>query len=103
MVVEDRQRQEPRLGDRLSLTREDFLRREARKTRKESPQLWRSMDVPLLLVSLALSGFGILAVYVAGTDAGEAYAATNPAIGFVAGSVAATPLAVRHDRLWRRR
>ena len=32
------------------------------------------MDLPLLLVSLALSGFGILAVYVAGTDAEEAYA-----------------------------
>jgi len=58
----------------VSLTREDFLRREERKTRKESPRLWRSMDLPLLLVSLALSGFGILAVYVAGTDAREAYA-----------------------------
>ncbi len=46
----------------MSLTREDFLRREERKTRKESPRLWRSMDLPLLLVSLALSGFGILAV-----------------------------------------
>jgi rod shape determining protein RodA len=86
----------------LSLTREDFLRREARKTRKESPRLWRSMDVPLLLVSLALSGFGILAVYVAGTDAGEAYAATNQAIGFVVGFVAAIPLAILDYRVWRR-
>src|SRR3990170_3335551 len=102
MAVEDRQRQEPRLGVRLSLTREDFLRREARKTRKESPRLWRSMDVPLLLVSLALSGFGILAVYVAGTDAGEAYAATNQAIGFVVGFVAAIPLAIVDYRVWRR-
>ena len=86
----------------MSLTREDFLRREARKTRKESPRLWRSMDVPLLLVSLALSGFGILAVYVAGTDAGEAYAATNQAIGFVVGFVAAIPLAILDYRVWRR-
>ena len=86
----------------MSLTREDFLRREVRKTRKESPRLWRSMDVPLLLVSLALSGFGILAVYVAGTDAGEAYAATNQAIGFVVGFVAAIPLAIIDYRVWKR-
>ena len=86
----------------MSLTREDFLRREVRKTRKESPRLWRSMDVPLLLVSLALSGFGILAVYVAGTDTGEAYAATNQAIGFIIGFVAAIPLAIIDYRLWKR-
>lgn len=86
----------------MSLTREDFLRREVRKTRKESPRLWRSMDVPLLLVSLALSGFGILAVYVAGTDAGEAYAATNQAIGFIVGFVAAIPLAIIDYRVWKR-
>jgi rod shape determining protein RodA len=78
------------------------LRREARKTRKESPRLWKSMDVPLLLVSLALSAFGILAVYVAGTDAGEAYAATNQAIGFVVGFVAAIPLAIVDYRVWSR-
>ncbi len=86
----------------MSLTREDFLRREVRKTRKESPRLWRSMDVPLLLVSLALSGFGILAVYVAGTDAGEAYAATNQAVGFIVGFVAAIPLAIIDYRVWKR-
>jgi len=60
------------------------------------------MDVPLLLVSLALSAFGILAVYVAGTDAGEAYAATNQAIGFVVGFVAAIPLAIVDYRVWSR-
>ena len=60
------------------------------------------MDVPLLLVSLALSAFGILAVYVAGTDAGEAYAATNQAIGFVVGFVAAMPLAIVDYRVWSR-
>ena len=85
----------------MSLTREDFLRREERKTRKENPRLWRSMDLPLLLVSLALSGFGILAVYVAGTDAREAYA-TNQAIGFVVGFIGAIPLAIVDYRVWRR-
>jgi rod shape determining protein RodA len=85
----------------VSLTREDFLRREARKIKKENPRLWRSMDFPLLLVSLALSGFGILAVYVAGTDAREAYA-TNQAIGFVVGFLGALPLAIVDYRLWRR-
>jgi rod shape determining protein RodA len=85
----------------VSLTREDFLRREERKTRKENPRLWRSMDLPLLLVSLALSGFGILAVYVAGTDAREAYA-TNQAIGFVVGFMGAIPLAIVDYRVWRR-
>jgi rod shape determining protein RodA len=85
----------------LSLTREDFLRREARKTKKENPRLWRSMDFPLLLVGIVLSGFGVLAVYVAGTDAREAYA-TNQAIGFVVGAIGAIPLAVIDYRLWRR-
>lgn len=85
----------------MSLTREDFLRREERKTRKENPRLWRSMDLPLLLVSLALSGFGILAVYVAGTDAREAYA-TNQAIGFVVGFMGAIPLAIVDYRIWHR-
>ena len=83
----------------MSLTREDFLRRENRKAQRENVRLWRSMDFMLLLVSLALSGFGILAVYVAGTDPGEAYA-SNQAIGFVAGLVAAVPLAIIDYRVW---
>ena len=85
----------------MSLTREDFLRRENRKAQRENVRLWRSMDVMLLLVSLTLSGFGILAVYVAGTDPGEAYA-TNQAIGFVAGFLGAIPLAIIDYRVWRR-
>lgn len=86
----------------MSLTREDFLRRENRKARKENLRLWRSMDFVLLLVSLALSGFGILAVHVAGTDAnGEAYA-TIQAIGFVVGFLGAIPLAIIDYRVWRR-
>jgi rod shape determining protein RodA len=89
------------VGVRVSLTREDFLRREARKIKKENPRLWRSMDFPLLLVGIALSGFGVLAVYVAGTDAREAYA-TNQAIGFIVGAIGAIPLAVIDYRSWRR-
>ena len=85
----------------MSLTREDFLRRENRRAQKENVRLWRSMDFMLLLVSLALSGFGILAVYVAGTDPGEAYA-TNQAIGFVAGFLGAIPLAIIDYRVWHR-
>lgn len=56
----------------------------------------------LLLLSLALSAFGILAVYVAGTDAGEAYAATNQAIGFFVGAIGAVGLAIIDYRTWRR-
>jgi rod shape determining protein RodA len=85
----------------VSLTREDFLRREARRTKKENPRLWRSMDFPLLLVGLALSGFGILAVHVAGTDPGQAYA-TDQAIGFIVGAMGAIPLAVIDYRSWRK-
>jgi len=86
----------------MSLTREDFLRRENRKAQKENLRLWRSMDFVLLLVSLALSGFGILAVHVAGTDAnGEAYA-TIQAIGFIVGFLGAIPLAIIDYRVWRR-
>ena len=51
------------------------------------------MDSRCCSYSLALSGFGILAVYVAGTDAGQAYA-TNQTIGFVVGLVGAIPLAL---------
>jgi rod shape determining protein RodA len=82
----------------LSLAREDFYRREERKTRKDNPRLWRSMDFPLLFVALALSGFGILAVYAA--DPNEAYA-TDQAIGFIVGVIGAIPLAIVDYRRWR--
>lgn len=85
----------------MSLTREDFLRRENRKAKKENLRMWRSMDFPLVLVSLALVAFGILAVYVAGTSPTEAYA-TNQAIGFFAGFLGAIPLAIIDYRVWRR-
>src|SRR5918998_2889437 len=52
-----------------------------------------SMDLILLLASLALSGFGIFAVYVAGADDAEAYA-LNQTLGFFVGLAAAVPLAL---------
>ena len=84
----------------MSLAREDFLRREERKTRKENPRLWRLMDFPLLLVALALSGFGILAVYAAGADPNENYV-TDQAVGFVVGVCGAIPLAIVDYRVWK--
>jgi rod shape determining protein RodA len=54
---------------------------------------FRSMDPILLVTSLALTGFGILAVYFAGSEDGEAYA-LNQTLGFVAGLVGAVPLAL---------
>ena len=52
-----------------------------------------SMDLILLLASLALSGFGIFAVYVAGADDAETYA-LNQTLGFFVGLAAAVPLAL---------
>lgn len=52
-----------------------------------------SLDPILLLTSLALAAFGILAVYVAGASDRQAYA-LNQAIGFGVGVFAAVPLAV---------
>jgi rod shape determining protein RodA len=80
----------------MSLTRADV------KTAKgETRAKWRSLDPVLLLISLALSASGILAVYVAGADAREAYA-MNQAFGFAAGLAAAVPLALIDYRLWQR-
>ena len=56
------------------------------------------MDFPLVLVGLALSAFGILAVYVA--DPSQTYA-TDQTIGFVVGAIGAIPLAVIDYRVWR--
>lgn len=65
------------------------------------PSRWSSIDPLLLLFALALSAFGIVAVYVAGTDDRQAYA-VNQAIGFVVGLAGAVPLALIDYRLWRR-
>lgn len=53
----------------------------------------RSVDPILLVTSLALTAFGILAVYVAGTDDREGYA-LNQTLGFVIGLPGAVPLAL---------
>ncbi|MEW6636222.1 MAG: rod shape-determining protein RodA [Actinomycetota bacterium] len=68
---------------------------------KREQSRWRSLDPVLLLVSVALSIFGIVAVYVAGTDGRETYA-VNQSIGFVVGLVGAVPLALIDYRVWQR-
>ena len=53
----------------MSLTRKD-----AKTAKTGNPTKWRSLDPVLVLVSLALSAFGILAIYVVGTDTQQTYA-----------------------------
>ncbi len=67
----------------MNLTRTDV-----KTARGEIRAKWRSLDPVLLLVSLALSALGILAVYVAGADARETYA-MNQAFGVALGVAAA--------------
>ncbi len=61
----------------------------------------RRIDPVLLLAALALSGIGILAVYVADTDY-QQYYAVNQAMGLVAGLVldaaASPPSSIRRAR-----
>lgn len=61
----------------------------------------RALDPVLLLAALALSAFGIFAVYIAGTDDRQAYA-FNQALGFVVGVAGAVPLAFIDYRTWQR-
>jgi rod shape determining protein RodA len=60
-----------------------------------------SLDPVLLLVSLALTAFGILAVYIAGADDREAYA-LNQTLGFGVGLIGAVPLALMDSRRLQR-
>ena len=78
-----------------------LIRQDAKTAKTETRAKWRSLDPVLLLISLTLSASGILAVYVAGVDAREAYA-MNQAFGFAAGLAAAIPLALIDYRLWQR-
>jgi rod shape determining protein RodA len=64
-------------------------------------QLLRSMDPVMLLAALALSAYGILAVYVAGVDSQQAYA-LNQSIGFAVGLAGAIPLAFIDYRVWKK-
>jgi rod shape determining protein RodA len=78
-----------------------LARTDVKTAKSETRAKWRSLDPVLLLISLALSALGILAVYVAGADAREAYA-MNQAFGFAAGLAVAVPLALIDYRLWQR-
>ncbi len=78
-----------------------LTRKNARAAKAETRAKWRSLDPVLLLVSLALSAFGILAVYVAGDAARQTYAA-NQAFGFCVGLAGAIPLALIDYRFWQR-
>jgi rod shape determining protein RodA len=78
-----------------------LTRKNARAAKVETVAKWRSLDPVLLLVSLALSAFGILAVYVAGDAARQTYA-VNQAIGFCVGLAGAVPLALIDYRFWQR-
>ena len=78
-----------------------LTRKEAKTTRAANLPKWRSLDPVLLLVSLTLSAFGILAVFVAGSEAQQAYA-MNQALGFVLGVTGAIPLALIDYRFWQR-
>jgi rod shape determining protein RodA len=78
-----------------------LTRKNAKIAKAENPAKWRSVDPVLLLVSLALSAFGILAVYAAGTTAREVYA-MDQALGFVVGLAGAVPLALIDYRFWLR-
>ena len=59
------------------------------------------MDPILLATSLALTVFGVFAVYVAGSEDGEFYA-LNQVLGFVVGLAGAVPLALMDYRLIKR-
>jgi len=59
------------------------------------------MDPILLATSLALTVFGVFAVYVAGSEDGEVYA-LNQVLGFVVGLAGAVPLALMDYRLIKR-
>src|SRR3712207_919176 len=78
-----------------------LTRKNARAAKAETGAKWRSLDPVLLLVSLALSAFGILAVYVAGDAARQTYA-MNQAFGFCVGLAGAIPLALIDYRYWQR-
>ena len=61
----------------------------------------RRLDPVLVLAALALSGVGLLAVYIADTDYRNFYA-SNQAMGLAAGLVLATPLALVNYQRWQR-
>ena len=80
----------------MSLTKTKTRTRSAKTTPKTVR--FGGVDVVLLLVALALTGFGIFAVYIAGDQSRNVYA-FNQALGLVVGLAAAIPLALLDYRL----
>jgi rod shape determining protein RodA len=78
-----------------------LTRKSAATAKAETGAKWRSLDPILLVVSLTLSAFGIIAVYVAGADSRQAFA-ENQALGFLVGLAGAVPLALIDYRFWWR-
>ena len=85
----------------MRLIRNGLDRQLPKKARRENLSRLRLLDPMLLLASLALSVFGICAVYVAVTDARQAYA-IDQGIGFVVGLASAIPLTLIDYRIWQR-
>ncbi len=78
-----------------------YTRSNVRPARKGAGSRLFVLDPILLLAALALSAYGIFAVYIAGTEGNEAYA-FNQGIGFVLGMAGAIPLAIIDYRVWQR-
>lgn len=78
-----------------------YTRSNVRPPRAEAIGKLGAVDPILLLAGLALTAFGMLAVYVAGTDDRQAYA-LNQGLGFVAGLAGAIPLALIDYRIWQK-
>lgn len=85
----------------MRLIRNGLVRQLPKKAHRENLSRLRLLDPMLLLASLALSVFGICAVYVAVTDARQAYA-IDQGIGFVVGLAGAIPLTLIDYRIWQR-
>lgn len=78
-----------------------YTRSNVRPARPRTGSRLFALDPILLLAALALSAYGIFAVYIAGTTDNEAYA-FNQGIGFVLGMAGAIPLAIIDYRVWQR-
>jgi rod shape determining protein RodA len=86
----------------LDLSRSGTLNRNSNVGGETSPfRLLGLVDPILLVTSLALTAFGVFAVYVAGSEDGEFYA-INQVLGFLVGLVGAVPLALTDYRQLKR-
>ncbi|MGB3681459.1 MAG: rod shape-determining protein RodA [Rubrobacteraceae bacterium] len=76
-------------------------RSNVRSTRTGVSSWLFALDPVLLLAALALTAYGIFAVYIAGNDDSQAYA-FNQSVGFVLGLAIAVPLALMDYRILQR-